>query len=210
MSGYVQINLQNLINEYSKNGQSGEDKAKEILSTFSCPLNADVEYYLHNKAIEFSKQSIAITHLVFASYKSTYVLAGYYALSAHKTFVLSKNALTSKLKKRIGKFGTYDNQLKQLNISAPLIGQLGKNFTNGYNKLISGDELLQLAYEKISMFQREIGGKIVYLECEDKPKLVDFYTSNGFVTFGKRDLDKDEVGIMDGDYLIQLLRYRED
>ena len=37
-------------------------------------------------------------------------------------------------------------------------------------------------------------------------ELIDFYESNGFIQFGKRKKDRDELGI-DGDYLIQLLRY---
>ncbi|MCU5941466.1 N-acetyltransferase, partial [Clostridioides difficile] len=51
------------------------------------------------------------------------------------------------------------------------------------------------------------GGKIVYLECEDKPKLIEFYKDNGFVDFGKRSLDKDETDSLDGGYLVQMLKY---
>ena len=55
--------------------------------------------------------------------------------------------------------------------------------------------------------QRIIGGKFVYLECEDIPKLIDFYTGNGFCDFGSRELDGDEKGKFSGKYLIQMLRY---
>ena len=55
--------------------------------------------------------------------------------------------------------------------------------------------------------QAIVGGKIVYLECEDKEPLLDFYSQNGFVNFGKRTLDKDETNTLSGDYLIQMLRY---
>ncbi|HBF3466448.1 TPA: N-acetyltransferase, partial [Clostridioides difficile] len=55
--------------------------------------------------------------------------------------------------------------------------------------------------------QLDMGGKIVYLECEDKPKLIEFYKDNGFVDFGKRSLDKDETDSLDGDYLVQMLKY---
>ena len=95
-------------------------------------------------------------------------------------------------------------------ISAPLIGQLGKNFTNEYNKLIPGDVLLKLATDKVRAIQAVLGGKFVYLECEDKAPLLDFYGSNGFVTFGKRDLDRDERDLQAGQYLVQLLKYLGD
>ena len=65
-------------------------------------------------------------------------------------------------------------------MSAPLIAQLGKNYHEGMNHLITGDELLCLACEKISRIQLDLGGRFVYVECEDKPKLIDFYAANGF------------------------------
>lgn len=43
----------------------------------------------------------------------------------------------------------------------------------------------------------------MYLECEDKEKLLSFYTKNNFKVFGKRTLDRDETDI-NGDYLLQL------
>ena len=87
-----------------------------------------------------------------------------------------------------------------------MIGQLSKNFKDGNDTLISGAELLQMAIDKVKQVQYMIGGKFVYLECEDKERLLEFYTTNGFVSFGKRMLDKDEINI-NGKYLIQMLRY---
>lgn len=72
--------------------------------------------------------------------------------------------------------------------------------------LIKGDELLQLALDKIKQIQKEMGGRFVYLECEDKEFLVEFYQQNGFVKFGNRKKDRDEIGVEE-DYLVQLLRY---
>lgn len=92
-------------------------------------------------------------------------------------------------------------------MSAPLIGQLGKNFAHNYNQLISGDELLYLALEKVKEMQYIVGGKIVYLECEDKGSLLDFYSENGFVNFGRRYLDRDETDKLSGEYLVQMLKY---
>ena len=89
-------------------------------------------------------------------------------------------------------------------IMAPLIAQLGKNYDNGCEKLITGDELLKMALDKIRLAQRIIGGKVVYVECEDVDFLKDFYQSNGFVVFGSRKLDKDERTEMCGTHLVQL------
>lgn len=58
MTGYGLVNLKDMIQEL------GEGRTKEILSEFSCPLNKDVEFFLHCKAIEFARQGIAQTQLL--------------------------------------------------------------------------------------------------------------------------------------------------
>lgn len=202
MTGYTQINIAEI------SEVMGEEYLQSIISDFSCPLNKDVELFLNKNAIEFAKQGLAATHLVFASFQKRPVLVGYFSLAnKHFHIDLKKHGMSKSLKKRITKFGQYDNELKKHIISAPLIGQLGKNYYNEYSKLITGDELLKLACEKVKEIQQNIGGKIVYLECEDAPKLVDFYQKNGFYNFGKRPLEHDEVEVMNGEYLIQLLKY---
>ena len=204
MTGYVQVNIKDMISEL------GENRVKAILSNFYCPLNQDVEDFLKTKAIEFSKQDITRTYLIMASYRGEYVLAGYYAI-CNKFFLIDSNkALSSNMRKRIKKFAQFIPEMKKYQIVAPLIAQLGKNYQNGYNTLITGDELLEMACIKIREVQYDIGGKIAYLECEDKPKLIDFYESNGFVRFATRKLDMDEKDKLSGEYLIQMLKYFRD
>lgn len=60
MSGYIGVNLRDILLDETL----GESAAKGILSSFSCPLNPDVEHFLRNVAIEFSKQSISSTYLI--------------------------------------------------------------------------------------------------------------------------------------------------
>ena len=87
-----------------------------------------------------------------------------------------------------------------------MIAQLGKNFTSNYSELITGDELLQMACDIIADIQLSIGGKIIYIECEDKPKLLSFYERNGFRKFSERQLDRASKDNIEGDYLLQLLK----
>lgn len=56
---FVEFNLSDIVD------QLGEDEAKRILSSFSCPLNLDVEHFLKTKAIEFSKRGFSKTHLIY-------------------------------------------------------------------------------------------------------------------------------------------------
>ena len=68
MDGFISIALSDMLKA------EGEDRVKSILSNFSCPLNRDVEQFIKNKAIEFDKQGIAATHLIFTSFKGEPVL----------------------------------------------------------------------------------------------------------------------------------------
>lgn len=199
ITGYSLVNLINFLEIL------GEERVKQFLSDFSCPLNPDVEYFLHSKALEFSKQGFAQTHLVFASYRDKPVLVGYFSLSS-KYITVTGEALNNRLRSRLRQFATYDTRIKCYCLSAPLIAQLGKNYANGYDALISGDELLKIACDKVSRIQMDLGGRFVYLECEEKHKLVDFYKSNGFCAFDKRKLDRDETNL-DGEYLVQMIKY---
>lgn len=187
--------------------QVGEERSKNILSSFSCELNRDVEKFLHNKAIIFEKQGIAKTNLVFASFKNEIVMVGYFSLANKMLLISNKHNLSSNLRKRINKFAINDNKGNSYHIVAPLIAQLGKNYQNNYNKLITGDELLQMAIDRVQEGMKIFGGKVVYLECENKPKLIQFYENNGFKIFNQRPLDKDEKDDLYGDNLLQLLRY---
>ena len=199
MQGFVVTNLKLILDEI------GEEETKRFLSSFSCPLNQDVEDFLRFKAIEFSKQGFAQTHLVMASYRNEPVMVGYFAL-ANKYICVNGDKVSKTTKRRINKFSIWQPEIKKYFFSAPLIGQLGKNFTNGYNSLITGDELLDIACNKVKNIQMELGGRFVYLECEDKPRLIDFYKENGFCEFDRRPLDKDETGV-ESDYLVQMLKY---
>lgn len=205
MSGYSLISLIDMIEAL------GEDRCMEILSHFSCPLNPDVQRFLSSRsyAVEFAKQGISQTTLVFASYKKEQVLCGYFTI-ANKYIIVNPKSISNTLRRRIQKFSMPKAGDGNMVITAPLIAQLGKNFSNGYNALITGDELLKLALEKVQEAQRILGGKFVYLECEDLPCLVDFYSENGFVRFGKRMLDRDETADYADytkQYLVQLLKY---
>lgn len=182
----------------------GEDKTKSILSSFSCPLNKDVENFLKYKAIEFSKRSFSKTHLVFWATDDGQEkeFVGYFTI-ASKFIGIDRKAVTAKEARKLREHGVFDEKSNKYIVSAPLIGQLGKNFSNGNDSLISGSELLQLAIDKVRLIQKEIGGRFVYLECEDNIKLTHFYEQNNFKVFGKRKLDGDETDLY-GEYLIQL------
>lgn len=185
--------------------EGSEERVQTELDKFSCVNNRDVERFLKEKAVVFDKQGWAKTHLLYTSYKGQMVLVGYFAL-ANKNFIIKNNSKVSKTtKKRIKNFGQYNDDLKQYVVVASLIGQLGKNDT--HKDLIDGATLLKYACDEVRKVQGIVGGRFVYLECEDKAFLKEFYLNNGFVEFGKRELDLDEKDDITGVHLIQMLRY---
>lgn len=201
MSGYSVLSLNDIISE------KGEDFCRGILSDFSCPYNQDVERFLTKRsAIDFAKQGISQTFLVYASYRKENVLCGYFTL-ASKYIVVNTSTVSKTTARRLRKFAMPSVPDGNLVIMAPLIAQLGKNYQNGYDALITGDELLKMALDKVRLAQMIVGGKVVYVECEDVPQLKRFYRENGFVEFGKRRLDKDERTEISGTHLVQLLKY---
>lgn len=200
---YLRVNLEDMIEAI------GEDKTKSILADFSCEINKDVENFIRYKAIEFSKQSIAKTQLIYfvedGDESVTKKLVGYFSLT-QKTINISRKALSNKLSSKLSRFARFDHDKGCYVLPVILIGQIGKNYKEGCNELISGDDLLEFAFQSITLVQRYIGGKFVYLESEDKEKLVRFYAKNGFSPFGKRKLDGDETDLY-GEYLLQWICY---
>lgn len=199
MQGFQKINLLDLIDEI------GENAVFELLQDFSCPPNFDVEDFLKNKSVTFARQRLASVWLIFASYKNEWCFCGYFALS-QKHFHIDLKSLSSNLRNRIRKFAIYNGEIKKYILVAPLIGQLGKNFH--FKNLITGDELLKIACDTVKQAQRILGGRVVYLEAEDVPALINFYRRNGFYDFGRRKIDSDEN--IAGKYLIQFLKYLQD
>lgn len=202
MDEYISVNLGKAL----KTEGVGENRIQSVLSNFSCPHNPDVENFLKNKAIEFSKHRWAQTHLVFTLYKGKNVLIGYYALAINN-IVIDQNALSKNMRKRLKEFTSFGSNTKDYLIPMPLIAQLGKNFTNGYNELITGDELLKKALDQVRKIQTISSGQFTYLECENIQAILDFYSRNGFMKSGERMLDRDETDVLKGSRLIQMVKF---
>ena len=175
----------------------GEDNCQSLLSSFYCPLNHDIQSFLHNKAISFAKQYLAMTFLVFILHNDQSFLVGYYTLT-NKFLSLSDTKLSKTIQKKILKFSQFEHNSKQFFMPIPLIAQLGKN--DKYSDLISGEQLLTLACDRVKQAQKIIGGKMVYIECASNPKLHSFYSANGFTEFGQRN-GNDNVP------LVQMVKY---
>lgn len=182
------LNLITLDDLLNKSDYEEEDIKKllfsfETISSKYAPGSEDVQDFLHNKAIQFEKIGLSRTTLVMSTYRGQSFLAGYFSISPKPLVINKKNfgKLSSSLKKRLMGIG---HKTEQDNYQIPsfLIGQIGKNYNEIARnaKSISGKDLLKIVSEKIKEAHKLVGGRIVYLECEDYGKIKDFYTENGF------------------------------
>ena len=200
MSVHSLIKLKSLLHDI------GEDETNVILSDFSCPVNKDVESFLKRTATNFDKQGISSTHLIFTATGPETVLSAYFTL-ANKCIDIPAKNLSSNMRKKVSRFSPRSGSLDIFHIALPLIAQLGKNYANKYNALISGNDVLSMAIDTIHEAQQIIGGRFAFLECEDTPKLKDFYKSNGFMEFNDRLQDYDDTDVTTGSKFIQMMRY---
>ena len=69
------------------------------------------------------------------------------------------------------------------NIKTLLIGQLSKNFYNGYNQYIAGDILMGLVFEKIKEIHLLFPSVVIHIDCRNDIHLKRFYEKMGFQLF---------------------------
>ena len=195
---YSVINIRRYLN--SDNPKLGENRLLQVLSGFSCLRNPDVERFLKKSSVEFTKKNQSVTYLVFDI--SSMVLVGYFTL-ALKPLTVRGETVSNTVKKKLLRVSEWDEKSDTYTMSAYLIAQLGKNFTNGADQKITGEELLALAWNKIKEIQYLGGGVVTFLEAENEEKLLSFYRDNCFSQFDTRQTasDTDEAH-----ELVQLLR----
>ena len=128
----------------SKDAEIGEDVLLRIFSDFSCPINPDVEQFLKERAIEFTKKNQSVTYLVISSDDGE--LLGYFTIAV-KPITVNADNFSGTVRRKISRVSELDEASHSYNLSAYLIAQIGKNYTEGLNNRITGKELLELAID---------------------------------------------------------------
>ena len=180
--------------------EAGEPALVELLSGFSSPKNKDVERFLKKSAIEFTKKNQSVTYLVVSA--EDVRLLGYFTL-ALKPLTVRGETVSNTMKRKLLRISELDEKSDTYTMSANLIAQLGKTFSESGGTEITGAELLKLAWDKIKEIQYLGGGVVTFLEAENEEKLLSFYRDNRFSQFDTRQTasDTDEAH-----ELVQLLR----
>ena len=180
--------------------EAGEPALVELLSGFSSPKNKDVEHFLKKSAIEFTKKNQSVTYLVVSA--EDVRLLGYFTL-ALKPLTVRGETVSNTMKRKLLRISELDEKSDTYTMSAYLIAQLGKNFSESGGTEITGAELLKLAWDKIKEIQYLGGGIVTFLEAEKEEKLLSFYRDNRFSQFDTRQTASDTD---ESHELVQLLR----
>jgi hypothetical protein len=180
--------------------EAGEPALVELLSGFSSPKNKDVERFLKKSAVEFTKKNQSVTYLVVSA--EDVRLLGYFTL-ALKPLTVRGETVSNTMKRKLLRISELDEKSDTYTMSAYLIAQLGKNFSESGGTEITGAELLKLAWDKIKEIQYLGGGIVTFLEAEKEEKLLSFYRDNRFSQFDTRQTASDAD---ESHELVQLLR----
>lgn len=189
------------IREYLRQGEDGEDMLRQVFSTFSCEKNEDVERFLIQQSIDFTKKNQSVTYIVITPEYGQIV--GYFTITV-KPITVNADSFSNTVKKKIARVSEQDEENGNYSLSAYLIAQLGKNYKDGANYAITGEQLLGLAIEKVKELQYMAGGMVVFLETENEEKLLHFYEEeNGFKRFDTKEV---KSGTENAHMLVQLLK----
>ena len=146
----------------------GEDKEllKQILSSFLCEEDADIELFLHNRAVEFEELSKARTYLICNEeqfYEKDFSLDklkifGYISLALKVLTV--PEAVSNRTRKDIDGFSAkiHGEQIKDF--PCYLIGQLSRA-SNVPKESLSGKQLIQFACDIIEASVQAVGGRFI-------------------------------------------------
>ena len=154
--------LADLLDTHSTN------QAKKILKTFSCAKNADVQDFLHNKAITFERNLRACTYL--------YVSNADKSVAAYLTLGI-KSLLTDDLSDETIKFlDGYTSEI--LSIPCYLVAQLGKSDSCKYK---IGKFLLDDALSIIDKSHDSLKGRFVLIDSVNDDRVINFYKESSFI-----------------------------
>lgn len=123
-----------------------------------------------------------------------------------KPVTIQADGMSNSVKRKLSRLSHYDERDAGYHIAAYLIAQLGRNFNPKVTHPITGKRLMTLALQTLNEIQYSLGGLVVYLECEEKEKLLRFYQEqNHFKRFAERTTES--VGETEPHRLVQLMSF---
>lgn len=136
------------------------------------------------------------TYLIFGKddngkYKD---FVGYFTL-AIKIVSINSSSFSSSENKKLKRFAKIATNTNSYEIPAILLAQFSKDF-NKDSKSINGSELMEIALKEISNIQSHLGGSLIFLECEQNEKIINFYKKEGFKRLNSVRLSDNEKELL--------------
>ena len=85
----------------------GEDELRQLLSEFFCDKNPDVERFLKEQSIEFTKKNQSVTYVVFSNEDAS--LVGYFTITIKPITVNAEN-FSNTMKRKIARVSELDEE----------------------------------------------------------------------------------------------------
>lgn len=197
INNYRTYNILHMIDEE----KAGDIDLNQVISSFSCEKNKDVEMFLKKNARNFALQKIAVTYFVIE--ESTYRFLGYFTITI-KPIVIVQDVFDNfnlKVRRKIKRVAKYDASTNSYSLCAYLIAQFGKNDSIQDNP-ISGNDLMDIAISKLQETQERVGGTVIFVESVNNEKVIDFYKKYGFFEFV---IDNGKASSSDDRDLVQMV-----
>ena len=148
-------------------------RLENMLSSFSCIHDEDIQNFLHNRAIDFELLSKSRTYLIIDKEQfqkpgirlDELTIYGYVSLAV-KVFTVPETT-SNRQRQQLDGFSAQEHGKQISNFPCSLIGQLARNL-NIPKESISGAELLNFAYDIIVISVDAVRGRNILVECHNK------------------------------------------
>ena len=172
------LRLSQLYQTLEKKSGNPKEKLFNLLRTFKCSRNPDIEVFLHKTALEFELRDKSRTYLWLCPLRSLLVVAGYFTLALD--VVEFPETLSKSLKKKLSK----GYAPKKPYMPVYLIGQLGRN-DRIPKELLPGELILKEALSFVKEASSIVGNRLVIVDVaengtEGTQRLIDWYKNFGF------------------------------
>lgn len=156
---------------------------QKLLSSFVCERDEDIEYFLHERAIEFEQLNKTRTYIVLDETQmqnediSEWIILGYFSL-ALKVLTVPDNYSVRQRKNIDGLNGKIHGEIIT-DFPCYLLGQFARNDKVDKTQL-TGNALLDMALSVLSGAITAVGGRILMIECQNNISLIKSYKNKGF------------------------------
>ncbi len=166
-------NLEDFLSTLSLVPLAHIENPQNLLHSFKCSKNKDLEEFLHRKALDFGKRGTSKTHLLIKDD----IVIGYFTLSMKPILT---EGISKEVIKRIDGFSK-----NRKCIYFYLIGQLGLH--DDYIGKGIGEFLLFNAIDLIEQAHASIGGRYILVDAYACTPVIHFYERNGFTLLATED-----------------------